>query len=260
MGAEEYGFGTVAMIAGGCVMARVCHTNGCPVGVATQRDELRKKFPGTPGEIVNYFSYVATEVRMLLAHMGYKSLHELIGRGDLLIRKTGDDFKPPKTDHLNLDTITMLPNTRENRAWLQHPKEPHSTTPLMDDVELLSNQDIQSVLESNSPEVTLSLSRKESILSDNEYRSTGARLAGAIAARYGNRGFHGKLNLHLHGYVGQSFGAFNIQGVNWIVEGEANDYLGKSMNGGEIILKPSKIFQDEQASKSLYVGDNLSCS
>jgi len=127
----------------------------------------------------------------------------------------------------------------------------------MDDVELLSNQDIQSVLESNSPEVTLTLSRKESILSDNEYRSTGARLAGAIAARYGNHGFHGKLNLHLHGYVGQSFGAFNIQGVNWIVEGEANDYLGKSMNGGEIILKPSKTFQDEQTSKSLYVGDNI---
>jgi glutamate synthase (ferredoxin) len=226
--------------------------------VATQKEDLRKKFPGTPGEIVQYFSYVATEVRMLLAHMGYKSLDELIGRGDLLIRKTGDEFKPSKTDHVNLDAITtMLPNTKEDRAWLQHPKEPHSTTTLMDDVELLSNQDVRSVIESNSPEVTATLDGTESILADNEYRSTGARLSGAIAARYGNHGFQGKLTLHLHGYVGQSFGAFNIQGVNWIVEGEANDYLGKSMNGGEIILKPSQTFQDEQASKSLYVGDNI---
>eukprot|EP00746_Dinoflagellata_sp_MGD_P001211 gnl/MRDRNA2_/MRDRNA2_102258_c0_seq1.p1 gnl/MRDRNA2_/MRDRNA2_102258_c0~~gnl/MRDRNA2_/MRDRNA2_102258_c0_seq1.p1 ORF type:complete len:1776 (-),score=315.85 gnl/MRDRNA2_/MRDRNA2_102258_c0_seq1:378-5705(-) len=258
MGAEEYGFGTVAMIAGGCVMARVCHTNGCPVGVATQREDLRKKFPGTPEEIVTYFSYVATEVRMLLAHMGYKSLDDVIGRGDLLVRKTGDYFKVPKTEHVNLDAITtMLPDTKENRAWLQHPEEPHSTTTLMDDDTLLANKDILSAIDSNTPESIVTLAGKASIPADNEYRSTGARLSGVIAAKHGNYGFHGALNLHLHGYVGQSFGAFNIQGVNWVVTGEANDYLGKSMNGGEIVLKPSQTFQDEQASKSVYVGDNI---
>merc|ERR1719160_867759 len=258
MGAEEYGFGTIAMIAGGCVMARVCHTNACPVGVATQREDLRKKFPGTPGEIVTYFSYVATEVRMLLAQMGYKSLNEVIGRGDMLTRKPGDYFKVPKTDHLNVEAFTtMLPNTKEDRAWLKHPQKPHSTTPLMDDDVLLTNPEIQSVIAKNSPEITATLEGTKSIPADNEYRSTGARLSGAIAAKYGNRGFQGALNLHLHGYVGQSFGAFNIQGVNWIVVGEANDYLGKSMNGGEIIVKPSQIFQDEQASNSLYVGDNI---
>jgi glutamate synthase (ferredoxin) len=128
MGAEEYGFGSVAMIAEGCIMARICHTNNCPVGVATQQEQLRKRFTGIPEHVVNFFFFVAQEVRSLLARLGYRSLEEIIGRADLL--KVRENAKLTKTAALNLNCLIQLPDTRSDRSWLKH-EEVHSNGPVL---------------------------------------------------------------------------------------------------------------------------------
>ncbi|MGJ3249749.1 MAG: glutamate synthase large subunit [Elainellaceae cyanobacterium] len=227
MGAEEYGFGSVAMIAEGCIMARICHTNNCPVGVTTQQEKLRKRFSGTPDHVVNFFYFVAEEVRSLLARLGYRSLNEIIGRADLL--KARDGAKLSKTASLNLDCLLHLPDTRHDRTWLDH--EPvHSNGPVLDN-QLLTDPDIQSAIAQQS-EV------EKSYVVVNTDRTIGARLAGAIAKQYGNTGFEGQIVLNFEGSVGQSFGAFNLPGMILNLTGEANDYVGKGMHGGEIVIKP----------------------
>jgi glutamate synthase (ferredoxin) len=227
MGGEEYGFGTIAMIAEGCIMARICHTNNCPVGVATQKEELRKRFSGMPEHVVNFFYFVAQEVRSLLARLGYRSLSEVIGRADLL--KVRQAVHLTKTQALNLDCITQLPDTRENRDWLSH-ELVHSNGVVLDD-QLLADPDIQTTIRNQS-----SVTKAYEVV--NTDRTIGARLAGAIASQYGNSGFEGQINLNFKGSVGQSFGAFNLPGMILRLEGEANDYVGKGMHGGEIIIKP----------------------
>ncbi|MDY7022561.1 MAG: glutamate synthase large subunit, partial [Cyanobacteriota bacterium] len=142
MGAEEFGFGTIAMIAEGCIMARICHTNGCPVGVTTQREDLRKRFPGTPDHVVNFFFFIAEEVRQLLARLGYRSLSEIIGRSDLL--KTKESVQLTKTQAINLDCLTNLPDTKSDRTWLNH-EAVHSNGPVLDDV-LLEDTDIANAI------------------------------------------------------------------------------------------------------------------
>lgn len=227
MGAEEYGFGSIAMIAEGCIMARICHTNGCPVGVATQDEKLRQRFPGTPEHVVNFFYFIAEEVRSLLARLGYRSLEELVGRADLL--KLRDSVKLNKTQALNLNCLTRLPDAQGDRTWLSH-EEVHSNGPVLDD-QLLSDPDIQAAIENHTQvEKTISLV--------NTDRTVGARLAGAIAQQHGNTGFSGQITLNFQGSAGQSFGAFNLPGMTLNLEGEANDYVGKGMHGGEIAIKP----------------------
>ena len=227
MGAEEYGFGSIAMIAEGCIMARICHTNNCPVGVATQQEQLRKRFTGIPEHVVNFFFFIAEEVRSLLAHLGYQSLKDIIGRADLL--KVREDINLTKTNALNLDCLTQLPDTRNDRSWLQH-EEVHSNGPVLDD-QLLSDSKIQEAI-----------AKQWSVTKDvglvNTDRTVGTRIAGAIAKRYGDTGFEGQILLNFKGAAGQSFGAFNLPGMTLTLEGEANDYVGKGMHGGEIIIKP----------------------
>jgi len=227
MGAEEYGFGSVAMIAEGCIMARICHTNNCPVGVATQQEQLRKRFTGIPEHVVNFFYFVAQEVRSLLARLGYKSLTDIIGRADLL--KVRENVQLTKTTALNLNCLTQLPDTRTDRSWLNH-EAVHSNGPVLDD-QLLADVSIQEAI-ANQSAVT-----KELTLVNTD-RTVGTRLAGAIAKQYGNVGFGGQITLKFKGVAGQSFGAFNLPGMTLILEGEANDYVGKGMAGGEIIIKP----------------------
>ena len=225
MGAEEYGFGSVAMVAEGCIMARVCHTNQCPVGVATQQERLRKRFPGTPDHVVNFFLFVAEEVRQLLAKLGYRSLLEVIGRSNLLKVR---DKQVTKTKHLNLTCFTLPPVT-EDRTFLNH--EPvHSNGAVLDD-RLLKDAEIAAAI-ANQGAVT------KEIDIVNTDRATGTRIAGEIAKRYGNSGFEGQLNLNFKGAAGQSFGAFNLPGMILRLSGVANDYVGKGMHGGEIILTP----------------------
>ncbi|MBE9125704.1 MULTISPECIES: glutamate synthase-related protein [unclassified Coleofasciculus] len=227
MGAEEYGFGSVSMIAEGCIMARICHTNNCPVGVATQQEHLRKRFTGMPENVVNFFYFVAEEVRSLLARLGYRKLEEVIGRADLL--KARENVTLTKTSTLTVKCLTDLPDTRSERSWLQH-EEVHSNGPVLDD-RLLADEGIQSCL-CNQGSVTKTLNVV------NTDRTVGARLAGAIAKQYGNTGFEGQITLNFKGAAGQSFGAFNLPGMTLILTGEANDYVGKGMHGGEIIIKP----------------------
>ena len=227
MGAEEYGFGSIAMIAEGCRMARVCHMNTCPVGVATQREDLRERFTGIPEDVVNFFYFVAEETRSLLARLGYRSLKDIIGRTDLLVQR--EDAHLTKTKGMNLDCLINLPNVKSDRSWLEH-EEVHGNGNVLDD-EILSDSAITDAINNRSV-----VSKEIKIV--NTDRSVGARIAGAIASKYGNSGFEGELNLNFYGYAGQSFGAFNLPGMKLTLTGEANDYVGKGMHGGEIIIKP----------------------
>jgi glutamate synthase (ferredoxin) len=228
MGGEEYGFGTAAMIAEGCIMARVCHTNKCPVGVTSQLENLRKRFPGTPEHVVNFLYFVAEEVRSILAKLGYTSLNEIVGRSDLLAQR--QDVQLAKLQTVNLDCLIQLPDTRTDRAWLTHAEAAHSNGPVLDD-EMLADAEIQAALANQTD-----LSKSYPIV--NTDRSVGARVAGAIAKLYGNSGLASQLNLEFTGSAGQSFGAFNLPGMYLSITGEANDYVGKGMRGGEISIKP----------------------
>ncbi|BBH38033.1 ferredoxin-dependent glutamate synthase [Microcystis viridis NIES-102] len=227
MGAEEFGFGSISMIAEGCIMARVCHTNNCPVGVATQQERLRTRFPGIPAHVVNFFTLVAEETRQLLAKLGYHSLNEVIGRADLL--KVRSDARLTKTESLNLDCLLNLPDGRSDRSWLQH-EEVHSNGAVLDE-EILADSEIKQAIEQQG-----TVSKTYRIV--NTDRSVGARIAGVIAQKYGNDGFEGEIKLNFQGAAGQSFGAFNLPGVNLHLEGEANDYVGKGIYGGEIVIVP----------------------
>uniref|UniRef100_B8HTZ7 glutamate synthase (ferredoxin) n=1 Tax=Cyanothece sp. (strain PCC 7425 / ATCC 29141) TaxID=395961 RepID=B8HTZ7_CYAP4 len=227
MGGEEFGFGSIAMIAEGCIMARICHTNNCPVGVASQKEELRARFPGIPEHVVNFFLFIAEEVRSLLAHLGYRSLTEITGRADLLQVRPGVALT--KTTSLNLDCLTQLPDVRTDRSWLTH-ETVHSNGPVLDD-QLLSDPDIQAAIRDQGEVV-------KTVEIVNTDRTVGARLSGAIAKRYGNSGFDGQITLNFQGSAGQSFGALILPGMKLNLEGEANDYVGKGMHGGEIAIKP----------------------
>ena len=227
MGAEEFGFGSIAMIAEGCIMARVCHTNTCPVGVATQKEELRKRFTGIPEHVVNFFYYVAEEVRSLLARLGYAKLEDIVGRSDLL--KPREGAKPVKTQSLYLDTLINLPDVRQDRHWLIH-EAVHSNGPVLDDT-ILADADVQRAIQTSG-----TVAKTYPVV--NTDRTVGARVAGVIADQYGNTGFGGQLNLTFEGSAGQSFGAFNLPGMTLTLIGESNDYVGKGMNGGELVVKP----------------------
>jgi glutamate synthase (ferredoxin) len=228
MGAEEYGFGSVSMIAEGCIMARVCHTNQCPVGVATQQEKLRQRFPGTPEHVVNFFYYVAEEVRSLLARLGYRTLEEIIGRADIL--KVREGMKLTKTNSLILDCLTNLPDVRNDRSWLNH-GDIHGNGTVLDD-EILADDEVIAAIRDRG-----AVTKEYKIV--NTDRSVGARIAGVIAKQYGDDGFEGQLNLNFQGAAGQSFGAFNLPGMTLRVMGDANDYIGKGMYGGEIIITPA---------------------
>ncbi len=227
MGAEEFGFGSIAMISEGCIMARICHTNNCPVGVATQQERLRQRFTGVPGHVVNFFYFIAEELRSLLAHLGYRNLDEVIGRSDLL--KVREGVQLTKTQGLNLDCLLNLPDVKNDRSWLQH--EPvHGNGPVLDD-EILADAEVMAAIESQGT-VT------KTIELVNTDRTVSTRIAGTIAKKYGNDGFEGEIKLQFKGSAGQSFGAFNLPGMKLHLEGEANDYVGKGMYGGEIVIVP----------------------
>ena len=228
MGAEEYGFGSIAMIAEGCIMARVCHMNTCPVGVATQQQHLRDRFKGIPENVVNFFYFVAEEVRQLLAKLGYRNLEEIIGRTDLLTQNA--EVEIAKTDGLDLSCLIDLPNVKSDRSWLNH-GDVHTNGEVLDD-KILADDAIQSAIANQG-----NVAKDINII--NTDRSVGGRISGAIASEYGNSGFEGEITLIFKGSAGQSFGAFNLPGMKLIISGEANDYVGKGMHGGEIIIAPS---------------------
>jgi glutamate synthase (ferredoxin) len=243
MGAEEFGFGTIAMIAEGCVMARVCHLNTCPVGVTSQKEELRKKFPGTPEHVVNFFMFVAEEIRELMAYLGYSKFEDIIGRADLLKEDDAQIARISKTKGVSLSGFfSGIPNSADDRAFLR--ATPEEGGGLKEDVvhingfssdldrEMCNNAEVKEAIERNSGETAVSFNIK------NTDRSTCAMLAGDISRKYGNKGLDGNLNINFFGSAGQSFGAFVLPGMKVRLTGEANDYVGKGMHGGEIIVLP----------------------
>ncbi|NP_001311623.1 ferredoxin-dependent glutamate synthase, chloroplastic [Capsicum annuum] len=227
MGADEYGFGSVAMIATGCVMARICHTNNCPVGVASQREELRARFPGVPGDLVNYFLYVAEEVRGMLAQLGYEKLDDIIGHTDILRPR---DISLMKTRHLDLSYILSNVGLPEWSSSMIRNQEVHSNGPVLDDV-LLADPKISDAIE-NEKVVN------KTVEIYNIDRAVCGRIAGAVAKKYGDTGFAGQLNIIFTGSAGQSFACFLTPGMNIRLIGEANDYVGKGMAGGELVVTP----------------------
>nr|YP_010986036.1 ferredoxin-dependent glutamate synthase [Polyopes affinis]WOL36954.1 ferredoxin-dependent glutamate synthase [Polyopes affinis] len=240
MGAEEFGFGTVAMIATGCVMARICHTNNCPVGVATQRQDLRNRYPGIPSDLVNFFVFIAEEVRQILADLGYRSLQEIIGLNGLL---KYNKVSLQKTSNLSLDCL--LGNSYSINNLSIH-SSVHTNGKVLDDI-LLNDPDLL-----NAIELQLDIVKKVKIL--NTDRCVGSRISGMIAKKYGNYGFSGNLQLDFQGTAGQSFGSFISKGMHLSLVGEANDYVGKSMNGGEIIVLPFT-GDDYNASQQVIIGN-----
>lgn len=231
LGAEEFNFGTAALIAAGCAMFRVCHLNTCPVGVATQRDDLRAKFRGKPENVIHFFNAVAEDVRVILAKLGKRSIDEIVGRTELL--EFVPDAENPKTAKLRLDGLLFNPDPMGDASRI-HTRERNNSPGhelCLDDVIL---QDARHVL------VHKTHPFKATYKVRNVHRNVGTRLAGEIAYIHGNRGLPpGILDLTFEGSSGQSFGTFCVQGMTLRLIGEANDYVGKGMNSGEIIIRPS---------------------
>ena len=227
MGADEYGFGSVAMIATGCVMARICHTNNCPVGVASQREELRARFPGVPGDLVNFFLYVAEEVREMLAQLGYENLDDVIGRTELLKPR---DISLVKTQHLDMSYLLSCVGLPKWSSTEIRNQEVHSNGPVLDDV-ILADPEISDAIENEKV-----VNKTFKIY--NVDRAVCGRIAGVVAKKYGDTGFAGQLNITYEGSAGQSFACFLTPGMNIRLVGEANDYVGKGMAGGELVVTP----------------------
>lgn len=226
LGAEEFGFATSALIVLGCVMMRKCHQNTCPVGVATQNPELRKRFLGRSEYLVNFFSFLAQEVREHLADMGFTKLDDIIGHTELIKSRALSDTNPKH----NLLDFSKLITRINNNAAIHHTIEQDHGISSVKDVEI-----IQAAHDSIELQKEISLEYKIS----NTDRATGAMLSGAIASKYGEKGLpEHTLSIKFKGSAGQSFGAFLVPGVSFKLEGEANDYLGKGLSGGRIAVLP----------------------
>ncbi len=243
LGAEEFGFATSALIVLGCVMMRKCHQNTCPVGVATQNEELRKRFRGRSEYLVNFFTFLAQEVREYLAEIGVERLDDIIGRTDLIVRKPDDGIR--KHQLISFDKLLARV---DNEAAIRHVTDQQHGIDHVKDVEILhaAAQAVESRKEV-SLEYTIA----------NTDRACGAMLSGAIAAKYGEKGLpEHTLNVKFKGSAGQSFGAFLVPGVNFKLEGEANDYLGKGLSGGRIAVLPP-VRSNFEAEKNTIAGNTL---
>lgn len=243
LGAEEFGFATSALIVLGCVMMRKCHQNTCPVGVATQNEELRKRFRGRSEYLVNFFTFLAQEVREYLAEIGVERLDDIIGRTDLIVRKPDDGIR--KHQLISFDKLLARV---DNEAAIRHVTDQQHGIDHVKDVEML-HAAAEAV--ENQKEISLEYTIA------NTDRACGAMLSGVIAAKYGEKGLpEHTLNVKFKGSTGQSFGAFLVPGVNFKLEGEANDYLGKGLSGGRIAVLPP-VRSNFEAEKNTIAGNTL---
>ncbi len=227
MGAEEFGMGTSSLIAMGCIMVRQCHSNTCPVGVCTQDEKLREKFSGTPEKVVNFFKFVAMEVREILASLGFKSLNEIIGRTDLLHQVSRGS---PNLDDLDLNPLLVQADPGDNKRY--------------------SNKDLINKVPDNSvdekiwADVKNKLKENKKIFIESEVKNTdrtvGTKLSHYIFQKFGENFAERILNLKLTGSAGQSLGAFLSKNIKINLIGDANDYVAKGLSGGTIIVRPSE--------------------
>lgn len=229
LGAEEFGFGTMSIVAMGCIMARKCHLDACPVGVATQEPELRKRFRGKPEHLMNFMHFVAQDVREIMAELGFRDFDEMVGRVEIL--KTNKAIDHWKTRGLNFSNILHKPK-------LSNGKPLYCTTGQQHDFS--HSLDFKLIEKSK----TALQQKKKTIIElpiRNSNRAVGSMLSSEISAHYGALGLpHDTIQCTFTGSAGQSFGAFLASGVTFKLEGDANDYLGKGLSGGRIILYPPK--------------------
>ncbi|MCK2055412.1 glutamate synthase large subunit [Methylobacterium sp. 37f] len=228
LGADQFGFSTAPLIAAGCIMMRKCHLNTCPVGVATQDPVLRKRFKGTPEHVINYFFFVAEELRELMASMGFTKLEDLIGRADFL--DTLEVINHWKARGLDFSKLFHRPEVPEHVAIRHTEKQKHPIDTVLDR-RLIAGA--QSALDGGEAVVVQDVIR-------NSDRTAGAMLSGMVAKRYGHEGLpDDTIRVELAGTAGQSFGAWLAAGVTIVLTGHANDYVGKGLSGGKLIIRPS---------------------
>jgi glutamate synthase (ferredoxin) len=244
LGAEEFGFATAPLVALGCIMMRVCHLNTCPVGVATQDPELRKRFTGDPAHAVNFMRFIAQEVREIMAKMGFRTLTEMVGRTDRLeARKAVEHWK---ARGLDFSKILYQPNAGPEVGRFQTMEQDHG---------LQDSMDVKVLLDLAKP----ALEKKEKVVADlkiqNVNRVVGTILGSEVTRKYGPEGLpEDTIQLNFKGSAGQSFGAFVPRGMTLRLEGDANDYVGKGLSGGKIVIYPPKgsTFQPE---KNIIIGN-----
>jgi len=238
LGAEEFGFATTPLIAMGCIMMRKCHLNTCPVGIATQDPELRKKFKGTPEHVINFFYYLANELRAIMAKLGFRTVNEMVGHTEIL--KVREDLRNAKTENIDLSLILTPAHTlRSGVATYNVRKQDHKLHVRLDN-KLIAESEL--ALEKGLPcRVELDVV--------NTDRALGATLSYQISKRYGEAGLpQDTIHANIRGSAGQSFGAYLAPGVTLELEGDANDYVGKGLSGGRLIIYPprSAVYKAEE--------------
>jgi glutamate synthase (NADPH/NADH) large chain len=220
LGADEFAFGTAVLVVLGCDMARQCHLNTCPTGIATQKPELRAKFRGKPEHVVRFFEQLSADLQHLLARYGLPSLEAAIGRSDLLEQVRFDG---------NLDLAPMLAKAGEGpRRWMGSRNDQPLPQPPIDEQWIVPALE---AIEAGKPYVI------ESAIANSD-RALGSRLSGELALRRAQSDLHADVTFNLHGTAGQSFGAFAVEGMKLVLDGQANDFVGKGLSGGELIIKP----------------------
>ena len=246
LGADEFGFATAPLIASGCIMMRKCHLNTCPVGIATQDPVLRQRFTGTPEHVVNYFFFVAEEVRQLMADMGYAKVDDMIGQVEAL-----DQEKLVahwKAHGLDFSRLFHQPIVSGNVGIFQSELQNHHLEDILD----------RKLIELAEPALTNGTPVKITMPIDNSARSAGTMLAGRVAQKYGHEGLADEtIHIKFNGTAGQSFGAWATAGTTLELEGEGNDYVGKGLSGGRIIIYPSKDAKNLVADESIIVGNTV---
>ena len=246
LGADEVGFGTIALIAEGCIMMRKCHLNTCPVGVATQDPELRKRFTARPEDVVNFFMFIAEDVREWMARLGYRTYEEMIGHADRL--DTVKAEKHWKAKGLDFSGIFTVPDAGREVAIFNSESQDHGLDQALDR-QLIEKT--AAALEHQQP-VHL-----QDVVVANVNRSVGAMLSGEVARRYGHAGLpDGTITIRARGNGGQSFGAFLAAGITLELAGEANDYTGKGLSGGRIIVYP-QAESPIKADENIIVGNTV---
>jgi glutamate synthase (NADPH/NADH) large chain len=228
LGADEFGFSTAPLIAAGCIMMRVCHLNTCPVGVATQDPLLRKRFVGQPEHVINFFFFVAEEVRGLMAEMGFRTFSEMIGQMQMLDRR--QVIEHWKAKGLDFSRLFFKPQAAPDVAIHNSEAQNHGLDKVLD----------RRLIAEAGPALEHRTPVRIEMLIRNTDRATGAMLSGEVAKRYGHEGLRDEtIHVKFTGTAGQSFGAWLARGVSFELEGDANDYVGKGLSGGRIIVRPA---------------------
>ncbi|HXP12504.1 MAG TPA: glutamate synthase-related protein, partial [Stellaceae bacterium] len=245
LGADEFGFATAALIAEGCVMMRKCHLNTCPVGVATQDKELRKRFTGKPEDVITYFTFVANETREIMAKLGFRTFNEMIGRTDKLVMRRGSNH--PKAGQIRLDRVLHRPKVPPGTKTFRCEDQNHRLEKALD----------HQLIAKAKPALDKGKRVKIEMDVRNVNRTVGAMLSGEVARRYGDAGLpDATIDVRLKGTGGQTFGGFLARGISFTLEGAANDYVGKGLSGGRLVIYPPAKSKLERE-RSIIVGNTV---